>query len=638
MVEILNKQEYLGIPVPPLPESLIPISTTDPSLLPQASNYTHLRLGNDLQVMIAGLVQIEPKSIRLSDLPKEVVADYAFACHPLAKPLRRNPVEIADLIAGQVNSGLRPELVEAVYAQNGFLNFLVNTNLFGSRVLQEVERGQDSYGRQNIGEGAKVVIDCSSPNVAKYMSVGHLRSTIIGESLARIHQATGSVVIRDNHLGDWGTQFGMLARAHELWGQEYEELRENTNPVQGLYKLYVRIHEESENERNLEAERQGITDPKAKGKIETSLEKEGKRWFQRLEAHDEEALNLLKWATEQSLTEFQRVYDLLGSRYEYILGESFYVSMLPAVLQYLTERRIATFNDTGAMIVDLTDKRLNRLVVQKSDETSLYATRDLATLVARTAWFNPKKILYVVGADQKEYFQQVFATFDKMTQGTSRPDTEHIFFGMITLPEGKMSTRAGRVIFLEDVLDEAIARARIKADKVISSNASTDQEKDEIARKIGVGAVIFSDLGQGRERNIQFDWDRALSFDGYTAPYIQYAHARARALLRRAQEELVEIRPDIPPRFDSKPESDLIKYLGKYPVAIVKAAETNRPNILAEYVYTVADLFSRFYKQVSVFNEPDQDLRNTRLRLTQATAQVIGNGLNLLCIEAPERM
>lgn len=626
---------YLGIPVPALPDSAIPLTKPDLTHFPNRKDYPVYVLTDHLnQAITRTRPEVKQAGVSITSAASQIDADYALACHSLAKILKQNPLQIAQGIASELERSKPPD-IQKIEATNGYVNFVVDAATFGNSVLQNIEASGDKYGQINLGNGDTVVIDCSSPNVAKFMSVGHLRSTIIGESLTRIYRATGHTVIRDNHLGDWGTQFGMLARAYELWAHDYAELRDNTNPIQGLYKLYVRIHEESERERDQEAERLGIIDPKAKGEIETALEKDGRRWFQRLEAHDEQALQLLNWATEQSWTEFQRVYDLLGSKYEYLLGESFYVSMLPAVLQHLREQGIATLNDTGAIIVDLEDRKLNRLVVQKSDETSLYATRDLATLVARTAWFNPKKILYVVGADQTEYFQQVFATFDKMTAGTS-PDLEHISFGMITLPGGRMSTREGRVVFLEEVLNESIARAKQKTDE-ISTNLP-EEERQIIAKQVGVGAVIFSDLGQGRERNIQFDWNKALSFDGYTAPYIQYAHARTRALLRRAQEEGVEIRSDIPPRFDSEPESDLIKHLGNYPVAIVRATGTNRPSILAEYVYTTADLFSRFYKQVSVFNAPTPDLINTRLRLSRATAQVIKNVLDLLCIEAPERM
>lgn len=628
---------YLGIPIPSLPESIIPIIGPDLTAIPKPDEYVLPVLRQEIMSRLQILIgpSVVENGIRIEEPPSKIEADLALPCQPLARHLRQNPAQIAQDLARAFEQGARPNLVAAVVAQSGFLNFLFDNDAFGNRVLAEIERYQDRYGEQQVGEGETMVIDCSSPNVAKYMSVGHLRSTIIGESLTRIHRARGYRVIRDNHLGDWGTQFGMLARSYELWAQDYEELRENTNPVQGLYKLYVRIHEESDKERKKEAERLGITDSREIEKIETSLDREGRQWFRRLEAGDEQAGRLLQWALEHSLTEFQRVYNLLGTKYEYMLGESFYIGMIPAVLQYLGERRIAQADETGALVVDLSERNLNRLVVQKSDESSLYATRDLATLVARTAWFNPQEILYVVGEDQREYFQQVFATFEMMTGGNS-PRTEHIPFGMIQLPEGKMSTRAGRVVFLEDVLSEAIDRARQKTE-AMSRNLSED-EKETIARQVGVGAVVFFDLGQGRERSIKFDWDQALSFEGRSAPYIQYAHARMRAILRRAQEAGLELKKDLPFAATDSVEIALIKHLSKFPDSIAVAGATNRPDVLAEYVYKTATLFTDFYGRVRVINEPIFTHRNSRLRLTQAAAQVVKNGLNLLCIEAPERM
>lgn len=615
--------EYLGIAVPSLPDSVIPVHQPDLASMPKKGEYVYTGLKIEIATAIAGLVGINPESVLLTEPPSGILADYALACHPLAKALRKSPNDIAMGLALELNGSAKPELVAQSEAKNGFLNFQVDIDPFGNKVLQEIEKRKDQYGEQNNANGSTVVIDCSSPNVAKFMSVGHLRSTIIGESVARLRQANGYTVIRDNHLGDWGTQFGMLARAHELWSQDYEEIRDNTDPVSGLYKLYVRIHEEVEKEKE--------------AGVESQLEKEGRQWFQRLESGDEKALDLLKWATEQSLKEFQRVYDLLGSKYEYMLGESFYVGMLPDILDFLKNRKIANPDETGALVVDLEDQKLNRLVVQKQDGTSLYATRDLATLVARRAWFDPEEILYVVGGDQKEYFQQVFATFGMMAGDTPKPKTEHISFGMITLPEGKMSTRAGRVIFLEDVLSEATRRARIKTEELSRAGLS-EAEKDDIARKVGVGAVVFFDLGQGRTRNIEFDYEKALAFEGYSGPYIQYAHARIQALARRVGEQGIIIDQEVPAHFSLEPEKALVKHLSQFPEIVAKANRYNSPDQVAQYTFEAAKLFSDLYQQVSIVNEPDPEIRNVRLRLASATGQVIKNGLNLICIEAPERM
>ncbi len=623
---------YLGIPVPPLPKSMIPVVEPNLTTIPENNEYVWAKLQKELETHLTGLNHaLTETSIQVIEPPSRIQADLTIVCHGMAKTLRKSPAQIAQELATGFNQEPHPQAIKQANAEGGYLNFQLDPGVFTSQVLTEIETYQDRYGEQKTGGGKTIIIDCSSPNVAKYMSVGHLRSTIIGESLARIHRANGYTVIRDNHLGDWGTQFGMLTRAYELWSQDYEELRDNTDPVRGLYKLYVRIHDEVEKERA--AERARLRDPNAE--VETPLEREGRKWFQRLEAGDTEALKLLKWATEQSLTEFQKVYDLLGTKYEYMLGESFYFSMLPPVLQYTKDRGIATIDETGAAIVDLSERNLKNLVIQKADGTSLYSTRDLATLVARCAWFQPDRILYVVGEDQQDYFQQVFATFDKMTDG-KRPHLEHLHFGMIKLPEGKMSTRAGRVIFLEDVLNEAIDRARQKINEI--NKNLPPEEKEIIAKQVGVGAVAFFDLGQNRERSISFDWDKALSFTGYSAPYIQYAHARMAALLRRAEEEAIKLAPDIPVKTTDQSEFLLIKQISKFPEIVALAGAKNSPEVIADHIYHTAGLFSDFYKQVSVFNEPDLNIRNTRLRLTRAAAQVIKKGLNLLCIEAPNRM
>lgn len=628
-----NVESFLGIPVPALPESNVPLIRPDLVNMPQRIDYAWVRIREGLKNHILNLAPgLTKDSVQTVVPSSRIGADLTIICHEMSKTLRKDPARIAQELATGFNLSPNPETVKEAKAEKGFLNFWLNQDTFGGEVISEVERFKERYGEQNLGEGKTLIIDCSSPNVAKYMSVGHLRSTIIGESLTRIQRAAGYRVIRDNHLGDWGTQFGMLARAYELWGNEYGELRDNTDPVNGLYKLYVRITGEIKKEKEAERTRLGLTE---KDEVEVPLEKEGKKWFQRLESGDQQAAKLLEWATEQSLAEFKRVYSLLGSEYEYMLGESFYVSMVPAVLSYLKEKGIADYNETGAMVVDLSDRKLNHLVVQKSDETSLYASRDLATLVARTAWFNPEKILYVVGEDQQEYFKQVFATFEKMTNGTG-PKMEHIHFGMIRLPAGKMSTRAGNVIFLEDVLNEAIERAKQRTNDV-DRNLS-DTEKETIARQIGLGAVVFSDLGQGREKVINFDWDKALSFQGHSGPYIQYAHARMKALLRRAEEENVSLDTNQSFAVSDETEFALLKQVSQFSEAVAEAGLTNSPNVVAEHAFRTASLFTDFYSKIPIFRETDVNRRNNLLRITQTTAQVIKNGLNLLCIEAPERM
>ncbi|MDO8503475.1 MAG: arginine--tRNA ligase [bacterium] len=644
-------QTRFGITVPSLPESRVPIQRPETGGMKRPEDYVSAALQGALTDRILrvlkGMAQdagIETDSLTIALIkpPPEIKADFGFPCHKLAQLFKRSPGQIADKLTERLNQEVGQ--VEAppvkTSSANGYMNLEVDADYLGNRILVEIEQAGERYGEQNLGNGEVVVLDCSSPNIAKEMSVAHLRSTAIGESLARIYRFAGWAVIRDNHLGDWGTQFGKLGRAVELWGAETPELR-GDNPVQGLYKLYVRISKE-------------IAREKDAGK-ESSLEEEGKEWFRRLEAGDPQARELLEWAIRESRREYEIVYSLLGVDFEYFLGESFYFPMLPQVIKAFLESEVARKDESGAVVVhfskdnednvvvdlskDNKDRKDNRLVIQKSDGASLYATRDLATLVARMHWFSPEKIIYVVGGEQSEYFKQLFATFKRFAKDEC-PELEHVAFGMVTLPEGKMSTREGRVVFLEEVLREAIERAKqLIKEKDKDKQAFSDEEIKTLARQIGVGAVIYLDLGQGRERNIQFDWAKALSIEGNSAPYIQYAHARAQSILRHAQESGIETDRTIDPHFELPLEQELARHLGEFARAIAKAIEASQPSIIAEYVYRVASLFNTFYNTVPIIlQEKDGQKRNTRLRLVHSSAQVIRIGLNLLGIEAPGRM
>lgn len=630
----------LGIPLPPEPVSEIPIINPELGNLRRPSDFPLFAIREGVRKAVAEYLSIEEGQIQVIDPPKGIASDMAIPCHSLAKSFHKSPAEIAKEVADGLRDKRSP-LVETVESMNGYVNFELDANVFGELILKDIEREKEHYGAQNIGEGKTVVFDTSSPNVAKFMSVGHLRSTVIGESLARIYMASGYRVIRDNHLGDWGTQFGMLGAAVDRWKDEVPELQ-GADPVQGLYKLYVRIHQEIDAQKAAQGE----------VKTETALEQEGRAWFHRLENGNQEALNLLKWATEMSLKEFQGVYDRLGSKFEYTLGESFYVPLIAGLISKLKESGVATNDEsTAAVKIDFDEnekKQLgNSFIIVKKDGTSLYSTRDLATLVCRTEWFNPDKIVYVVGGDQRLYFRQLFASFRKFAKEHS-PQLEHVSFGMITLPEGKMSTRQGRVVFLKDVLDEAKSRAKSvilsklqekPAERLSSQREEiSEQEVEDIAEMVGVGAVIYSDLGQGRERNIKFDWNEALSFEGNSSPYIQYGYARGKSILRNAQNRGIIIDEEMKPVFAGEHERELVKHLALFPKAIARALEVNQPSVIAEYVLATTDIFNKFYGEARVLVEKDQQKRNTRLRLTQATSQVIANGLWLLGIKAPNKM
>ena len=640
-IEMGKPKSIFGIDVLDRPKSLIPIKTSEITTKPE--DYAWISLVNQLQNSVNEIVGVEDSSLKspIQEPTRGIEADLAFATHPFSKIQKKSPDEITkESVSRFEKIKDRFPQIKSARQIGGYVNFDIDYSLFSDSVITEVEEMGDSYGDQNIGNGRNIVLDVSSPNIAKLMGVGHLRSTVIGESLARIYRSLGYTTIRDNHIGDWGTQFGMLGAAYEKWGDEYPELKSaNENEiVKGLYKIYVRMHSEIEKEKVAKAESENIERGRDKGKkvdVESSLEKEGKKWFQRLESGDPKAKEMWKWALDISLKDFERIYEILGVEFEYMIGESFYTPMLSNVVRSLLENNVATRDEEGTVIITFDDKGENKLRYQKSDGTSLYATRDIAGLAARTLWFDPEKILYVVGGEQKHYFNQVFETFKRLAGGKEIPELKHVYFGMLTLPEGKMSTRKGNVIFLEELLQKAIDTAKAK---ILENNPEMPiEEIDEIARKVGVGAIVYFDLGQGRKRDIVFDWDTALSFEGNGAPYIQYAYTRARAIIEKANTEGVQINKD-ELKLESDEEIKLVKQIAKLPQVIQKAIDDDNPTVIAEFAYNTASLFNQFYKNNRVLNAETEVQKNSRLRLTNAAAITIKKALYLLGIQTPERM
>jgi arginyl-tRNA synthetase len=646
-----GQEQFLGIDIPPLPHPDIPIVPPDIERFPYASDYPLARIKAEVLAKATQALGVKNDAtvLTVGYTPDHIQsADITLACQKAVKGINKPLQEVTKTIADHLSH--LGDALSVEPTSNGYVNIELDPAKIAHAVLHGIETMGDHYGEQNIGNGETAVIDLSSPNIAKHMSIGHLRSTVIGESLARIYNKAGYRVIRDNHIGDWGTQFGMLGRAYELWGNEIAELKNPETQVEGLYQLYVRMHEE--------IEKQKATNPEKP----SALEQEGRDWFKKLETGDRDAKNMYEWALQLSFEEFDRVYDKLGSQFEYTLGESQYEKMLPSIASAIEAKGIAQELDGGALVVvfektsgdkplaiippstkpeDFPDKRqLETLVIRKSDGTSLYATRELATLAARTAWFNPAEIVYVVGGEQKEYFRQVFKAFRTWAEDKT-PKLVHVPFGMITLPEGRMSTRKGKVIFLEDVLKESILRAKAKINQ--EERNLTEEEVDTIARQVGVGAVKFMDLGQGRERNIKFDWDTALSFDQNSSPRIQYAHARAKSILRKAEESGITLDTQKEPVMSELPEEikaekQLVMQMGKFPEVIASSLETHEPSHIAQYLSALTDTYNTFYRKVPVLKESDPDKMNTSLRLTAASAQVLKNGLHLLGIEAPDKM
>ncbi len=546
--------------------------------------------------------------IALETPPVEKDADFAIPCFRLAKERKENPNTVAQEIAKSItefgiNSIARAE------ATGGYVNIQLDITGLARDVLEQIEECGDAYGASQDGAGNTAIIEYSSPNATKPMSVGNLRSTIIGESLKRIYEFQGYRVIGINHLGDFGTQFGKLLVAYYAWKDD-QKFKENS--VQEMLRLYVKFHEEA--------------------KKDEMLEEKGREMFRKLEQGDQELVKLWLEFCVISVADFQKIYDALGVKIDLTLGESFYETILEEVAQKLLEKKIAVKNEDGSVAVNFPDERLPSFLLKKKDGSSLYALRDIAAAEFRVKEFSPAKVIYVVGSEQTLHFRQVFATLESM--GYNKQLFRHDGFGMISLPEGKMSTREGRVIFLEDLLGEAKARA--KAIIVQKNPDLKEPEQDTRAEHIGVSSVVYNDLSQSREKKIVFSWDKALSLDGNSAPYLLYGYARAKRILEKAGEEIdLKNKKDI--IIETEREKKLIRLLARFPKAVRQACADDAPHHIAVYANTLVQEFNRFYNEDEVL-KAQGNIRTTRLALVKATAQVIKNALTLLNIKTLERM
>ncbi len=587
-----------------------------------AEDYTLIRCRQDLVKKIQALgFEIAPFELRAGD--NTAYADLALPVFRLAKETKQHPVNLARTIAE--NLDLTGTILASTEAVNGYVNFKLQPELFSRAVFNDYQRDPRRYGSFTLGQGKTIVIDYSSPNIAKPFSVGHLRSTVIGQALYNIFSYLGYRVIGDNHLGDWGTQFGKLLCAFELWGDS-EKLKEN--PTLHLFNLYVRFHEEARNDKTLEAR--------------------AREWFRRLETGDPVARERWQTFVKLSLAEFNRIYQLLGVSFDVILGESFYADRLRGVIERALEMGVAR-REKPPVAADRTpspDEAIEAeemvvlipldkfgidvpLILQKSDGTSLYATRELATVEYRIQTWQPEMILYVVGNEQEFYFKQLDAALKLL--GITTPCI-HVNFGLIRLPAGRLSTREGRVILLEDVIREAIERAKaLLADRELPA-----EEKETIARKVGIGAIKYADLSQNRRKDVVFDWNRMLCLDGDSAPYLQYAYTRTRAILRKATD--FEPEHADPALLVAPEEKTLIMDIARFPETVLASAENYEPHRVANHLYRLAQDFSIFYDRLPVLKADTPQLRNSRLGLVEMTGTVIKIGLALLGIEVMERM
>jgi len=569
------------------------------------------KIKKDLKRAIEKSLKIKGKEIYLEHPENPEFGDYAsnFALVKFKEikskmPNLTNPLDLAKKIIENFPKKDYLEKVE-VFAP-GFINFYLKDKIFCSN-LKKILRGKEKYGSSKIGRRKTIIIDYSAPNIAKPFSVGHLRSTIIGQALYNIYEFLGYKVIGDNHIGDWGTQYGKLIYAIKKWGNEKEIEKD---PIRKLHGLYVRFHEEAEK------------DPQ--------LEDEGRKWFKKLEKGDREAERIWKKCVDWSLKEFDRIYKILDIKIDLTLGESFYVPMLKDVIKEALKKRVAK-KSKGAIIIEFPKEKLPPLMIQKSDGATLYPTRDLATIKYRRKKFKPHKIIYEVGADQSLYFKQMFLAAELLGWGR-RENYFHVAHGLILLPTGRMRTRKGKIVLLENVLNGAIKRAR----EIIEKNPDlTEREKDEIARTVGIGAVKYNDLSQHYSKNIVFDWNKMLNLQGNSAPYLQYTNARAQSILRKTKEKIEGLDEKI---LKEKEELQLSKFLYSFPEVIEKAAKNYSPNLICNYLFELAQKFNIFYERLPVLKAKNENLRKTRLALVKATSQILKNGLNLLGISAPERM
>ena len=539
--------------------------------------------------------------LNLLEQPKSSdLGDIAFPAFSLAKVERKAPQAIAADIAEKIDQSA----FEKVVATGPYVNFFLDKSKISDQVIKSVIEAGANYGQQDEGHGQNITIDLSSPNIAKPFSVGHLRSTVIGDALSNIFRKMGYNTIKINHLGDWGKQFGLLMVAYKKWGSKEAV---EANPIDELLKLYVRINAEIEN------------DPE--------LDEEGRKWFKKLEDGDPEATELWQWFRDESLVEFNRIYKLLGVEFDSLNGEAFYNDKMDEAVQILEDKGLLK-ESKGASIVELDDVNLPPAMIKKSDGATLYITRDIATAMYRARTYNFVKNIYAVGQEQSNHFRQLKAVLKKMGFDWS-DNMVHVDFGLVTKNRQKLSTRKGNIILLEPTLQEAISRAKAQ----IEEKNPELENKEEVAHAVGVGAVKFYDLKTDRRNGYDFDLEAMVSFEGETGPYVQYAYARIQSILRKAN-----FTPSTDATYSlSDPESwEIIKLLQDFSRVVKRAAENYDPSLIAKYAINLAQAFNKYYAHTRILDESPE--RESRLALSYSTAVVLKEALRLLGVDAPEKM
>ncbi len=545
------------------------------------------------------------EDIKLEVPPDQNLGDYAFPCFTLARIWKKNPAQIAQELARKIR---KPANVEKIIATGPYVNFFLNTNEVGKRIINEILAKKNKYGRTEVGKGKKVAIEFSDPNVGKPMHFGHLRGTILGHSLSRLHEFAGYKAVRLNYLGDWGTQFGALIYAYKQWG---DASKFKKSPVKHLVELYVKFRKEEK--KNLE------------------LSEKAREWFKKLEGKDKYALKLWKLFRNESIKEFKKLYKIFDVKFDLYNGEAYYAPKVEKAIQRIKEKGLAEI-DQGALIVRIPGHKMP-LMLRKSDEASTYASRDIATLIDRIENLKFDLLIYIVGHEQSQHLQQVFAVVRRLGYND---EFIHVPNGLYLSPEGgKMATRGGTSIFMDDVVNEAVQLAL----KTIEEKNPKLKNKEKTAEKVAVGAIFFGDLMNDCAKDMVFDLNRILSFEGDTGPYLMYTHARAASIIDKAKSQKLKVTRNINTKKLNHPsETKLIKSLSKFENTILQALAQYKPHILAQYLIELGRAFNEFYHSCPCLSEEDKKLKVARLSLIEASRQVLENGLYLLGISAPREM
>ena len=534
--------------------------------------------------------------------PNPEMGDFAFPCFKLSKTLRMGP----PVIAGKLQSALASdEIIDHVECVGGYLNFFLHKTGYAQSIVEKVLEQKEKYGSSDEGQGRVICIDYSSINIAKRFHIGHLSTTMIGNALYKIYEHLGYKCVGINHLGDWGTQFGKMIAAYLKWGNK-EEVEKNG--VDALTALYVRFHQEAEK------------DP--------SLEDKGRLWFKKIEDNDPKATEIFNWFKEITLKDAQRVYDMLGVKFDSYAGESFYNDKMQPIIDELREKGLLV-ESQGAYVVDLEEDNMPPCLILKKDGATLYATRDIAAAFYRKKTYHFYKDLYVVAYQQNLHFKQWFKVVEKMGYEWSK-DLEHVPFGMVSYEGRALSTREGYVVYLDELLNRAVEKAR----EIIEEKSPNLPDKDKVARQVGIGAVVFFDLFNNRIKDIDFRWDRALNFDGETGPYVQYTHARCCSLLAKAGE--LDAEADYA-ALENPAAQEVVRTLERFPEVVSEACHRNEPSLVTRYAVELASNFNRFYYENRILTE-DAAQSKARANLTAATASCLRTALSLIGVEAPEKM